>query len=77
MKKLAKGIMYAGGLAGAFIAGGIAVCAILAFRHEADGYKDEDAIIENDFYKLTVIGAKARNFRPQAYPAIFEIKEEP
>ena len=34
MKKLAKGIMYAGGLAGAFVAGMYAVASLLVINHE-------------------------------------------
>lgn len=75
MKKLAKGIMYAGGIAGAFVAGMYALAAMLVFDHEfAD--KETDLVIENSKFKVSCIGVKKNKAKPRCYPAIFEIKEE-
>lgn len=75
MKKLAKGIVYAGGLAGAFVAGMYALAAMLVFDHEfAD--KETDLVIENSKFKVSCIGVKKNKAKPRCYPAIFEIKEE-
>lgn len=75
MKKLAKGIMYAGGIAGAFVAGMHALAAMLVFYHEfAD--KETDLVIDNSKFKVSCIGVKMKKAKPGYYPAIFEIKEK-
>lgn len=75
MKKLAKGIMYAGGLAGAFVAGMYAVASLLVINHEfAD--KETDLVIDNSKFKISCIGVKMKKAKPGYYPAIFEIKEK-
>ena len=75
MKRLAKSIMYAGGLAGAFVAGMYAVASLLVINHEfAD--KETDLVIDNSKLKVTCIGVKRKKAKPGYYPAIFEIKEK-
>lgn len=75
MKKLAKGIMYAGGLAGAFVAGMYALAVLLIFDHKVAD-KERDLVIDNSKFKVSCIGVKKRKAKPGCYAAIFEIKEE-
>lgn len=75
MKKLAKGIMYAGGIAGAFVAGMYAVAFLLLINHEfAD--KGTDLVIDNSKFKVSCIGVEKNKAKPGTYPAIFEVKEK-
>lgn len=75
MKKLAKGIMYAGGIAGAFVAGMYASAVLLLIDHEFAS-KETDLVIDNSKFKVSCIGIKKNKAKPGYYPAIFEIKEK-
>lgn len=68
MKKLAKGILYAGGLIGSFIAG------TLVAHHETA--EDADFVMNNESMKVTFIGLHKRHFEPGVYPGILEVKEK-
>lgn len=75
MKKLAKGIMYAGGIAGAFVAGMAALAFTQVWSHYC-GNHDGDFIYEDDNIRYTAFCVQAYNFEPGTYPAIVEIKEK-
>lgn len=75
MKKLAKGIMYTGGIAGAFVAGMYVLAAMLVFDHKVAD-KGRDLVIDNSKFKVSCIGVKKYKAKPGCYPAIFEIKEK-
>lgn len=73
MKKLAKGILYAGGLIGSFAAGAWCITAMLVCNHKIAG--DADLVMDNDRMKVTFIGARKRRFEPGYYPGILEVKD--
>ena len=74
MKKLAKGILYAGGLIGSFVAGAWCIAAMLVFEHETAG--DADLVMDNDRMKVTFIGLHKYHEKPGYYPGILEVKEK-
>ena len=74
MKKLAKGILYTGGLIGSFAAGALCITAMLVFDHEIAG--DADFVAENESMKVTFIGVHKRHFEPGCYPGVLEVKEK-
>ena len=74
MKKLAKGILYAGGLIGSFVAGTLFITAMLVFDHETA--EDADLVVDNEQLKVTFIGLHKRHFEPGVYPGILEVKEK-
>ena len=74
MKKLAKGILYTGGLIGSFVAGAMAITAMLVFDHAAAG--DADFVVDNESMKVTFIGVHKRHGAPGCYPGILEVKEK-
>lgn len=74
MKKLTKGIMYAGGLIGSFAAGALFIAANLIANHEtAEG---ANLVVNDERMKVTFIGLRERHFKPGVYPGIFEVKEK-
>ena len=60
MKKLAKGILYTGGLIGSFVAGALFITAMLVFDHETAD--DADFVVDNENMKVTFIGVSKRRF---------------
>ena len=74
MKKLAKGILYTGGLIGSFVAGALCITAMLVFDHEVAG--DADLVVDNEQLKVTFIGVHKRHGAPGCYPGILEVKEK-
>lgn len=77
MKKLAKGILYTGGLIGSFAAGAWFIAAMLVLGHETAGDADlADLVVDNDSMKVTFIGLHKRRFEPGCYPGILEVKEK-
>ena len=73
MKKLAKGILYAGGLIGSFAAGAWCLAVMLVAHHETAG--DADFVMNNESMKVTFIGLHERHFEPGGYPGILEVKK--
>ena len=74
MKKLAKGILYAGGLIGSFAAGALFIAGMLVLDHETAG--DADLVVDNERMKVTFIGVRKRHGAPGCYPGILEVKEK-
>lgn len=74
MKKIAKGILYAGGLIGSFVAGALFIAAMLVFDHETA--ENADLVVDNESMKVTFIGLHKRHFKPGVYPGILEVKEK-
>lgn len=74
MKKLAKGILYTGGLIGSFAAGALFIAVTIVFDHE--NATDASFVMSNDRMKVTFIGLRKRHFRPGVYPGILEVKEK-
>lgn len=74
MKKLAKGILYAGGLIGSFVAGALFIAGTLIAYHEAA--ENADLVVDNEAMKVTFIGLRKRHFEPGVYPGILEVKEK-
>lgn len=72
MKKLAKGILYAGGLIGSFVAGALFIAGTLVAHHETA--EDADFVMDNDSMKATFIGLRGRHCEPGVYPGILEVK---
>lgn len=72
MKKLAKGILYAGGLIGSFAAGALFIAGTLVAYHETA--EDVDLVVDNERMKVTFIGVRKRRFEPGFYPGILEVK---
>lgn len=72
MKKLAKGILYAGGLIGSFAAGAWFIAGMLILEHENAG--DADFVVDNERMKVTFIGVRKRHGTPGYYPGILEVK---
>lgn len=73
MKKLAKGILYAGGLIGSFVAGAWCIAAMLVFEHETAG--DADLVVDNERMKVTFVGVRKYHGKPGCYPGILEVKK--
>lgn len=74
MKKLAKGILYTGGLIGSFVAGALFVAGTLVAYHETA--EDADLIVNDEDMKITFIGQHEHRFEPGLYPGILEVKEK-
>ena len=74
MKKLAKGILYAGGLIGSFAAGALFIAGTLIAYHETA--ENADLVVDNEKMKVTFIGLRERRFGPGYYPGILEVKEK-
>ena len=74
MEKLAKGILYTGGLIGSFVAGALCITTMLVFDHEATG--DANLVVDNEKMKVTFIGVRKRHGKPGVYPGILEVKEK-
>ena len=74
MKKLTKGILYAGGLIGSFAAGALFVAGTLVAYHETA--ENADLVVDNESMKVTFIGLRKRHFEPGVYPGILEVKEK-
>lgn len=74
MKKLAKGILYAGGLIGSFVAGALFVAGTLVAYHETA--ENADLVVNDESMKVTFIGLHERHFEPGVYPGILEVKEK-
>lgn len=72
MKKLAKGILYAGGLIGSFAAGALFIAGTLIAYHETA--ENADLVVDNESMKVTFIGLHKRHFEPGVYPGILEVK---
>ena len=72
MKKLAKGILYTGGLIGSFVAGAWCIAAMLVFDHETA--EDADLVMNNERMKVTFIGVRRHHGKPGYYPGILEVK---
>lgn len=73
MKKMVKGILYAGGLIGSFAAGALFIAGTLVAYHETAD--DADLVVDNEDMKVTFIGLRKRHFKPGVYPGILEMKE--
>ena len=73
MKKLAKGILYTGGLIGSFVAGALFIAGTLVAYHETA--ENADLVVDNESMKVTFIGLHERHFKPGVYPGILEVKE--
>lgn len=74
MKKLVKGILYAGGLIGSFAAGVWCITAMLVLNHETA--EDADLVVDNERMKVTFIGVRKLHGGPGYYPGILEAKEK-
>ena len=74
MKKLAKGILYAGGLIGSFVAGALFIAGTLVAYHETA--ENADLVVDNEKMKVTFIGVHKHHFEPGVYPGILEVKEK-
>ena len=74
MKKLAKGILYAGGLIGSFVAGALFIAGTLIAYHETA--EDADLVVDNEAMKVTFFGLHKHHFEPGIYPGILEVKEK-
>lgn len=74
MKKLAKGILYAGGLIGSFAAGALFIAGTLVAHHETAG--NADLVMDDEQLKVTFIGVHKRHGAPGCYPGILEVKEK-
>lgn len=74
MKKLTKGILYAGGLIGSFVAGALCITGMLVFDHK--NATDADLVVDNASMKVTFIGLHKHHFEPGVYPGILEVKEK-
>lgn len=74
MRKLAKGILYAGGLIGSFVAGALFIAGTLVAYHETA--ENADLVVNNENMKVTFIGLHKRHFKPGVYPGILEVKEK-
>lgn len=72
MKKLTKGILYAGGLIGSFVAGALFIAGTLVAYHETA--EDADLVVDNERMKVTFIGVRRRHGTPGYYPGILEVK---
>ena len=72
MKKLAKGILYTGGLIGSFAAGALFIAGTLVAYHETA--ENADLVMDNDRMKVTFIGVHKRHGAPGCYPGILEVK---
>lgn len=72
MKKLAKGILYAGGLIGSFVAGALFIAGTIVARHEIA--EDADFVMNDDSMKITFIGLRGHHYEPGVYPGILEVK---
>ena len=72
MKKLAKGILYTGGLIGSFVAGALFIAGTLIAYHETA--EDADIIVNDSDVKITFIGQHEHHFKPGVYPGILEVK---
>lgn len=68
MKKLAKGILYAGGLIGSFVAGALFIAGTIVAHHET--------AVDNEDMKVTFIGLRKYHEKPGYYPGILEVKEK-
>lgn len=73
MKKLAKGILYAGGLIGSFAAGALFIAGTLVAYHETA--ENADLVVDNESMKVTFIGLHKRHGTPGYYPGILEVKK--
>lgn len=73
MKKLAKGILYAGGLIGSFVAGALFVAGTLVAYHETA--ENADLVVNDENMKITFIGLHERHFEPGVYPGVLEVKK--
>lgn len=74
MKKLVKGILYAGGLIGSFAAGALFIAGTLVAYHETAG--DANLVVDDETMKVTFIGLHEHHFKPGYYPGILEVKEK-
>lgn len=72
MKKLAKGILYTGGLIGSFVAGALFIAGTLIAYHETE--ENADLVVNDENMKVTFIGLHKRHFEPGYYPGILEVK---